>query len=62
MSKGKYKRKRERASQEAEQQVKEVRFPHSEVIPAEKKPEPSNESDSKRGKERGEPYGIQRSA
>jgi hypothetical protein len=54
MSKGKYKRKREHARQKAEQQANQVKFPHGEVIRAEKQPEPSKKSDSKRSKKKEE--------
>lgn len=41
MSKGKYKRKRERVRQKAKQQIDEVRFPRNELIPTKNQPEHS---------------------
>lgn len=58
MSKGKYKRKRERTRQKAKQEVNEVRFPHSEVIPAKKQPESSKESNAKRSEEKETPMRL----
>jgi hypothetical protein len=49
MSKGKYKRKRDKARQKTKQEVPNIRLPNSEVVPAEKQPESTKESNTKRG-------------